>query len=265
MRCPTYLGALLLSLVCCGHSLAQSPAELRAENERLRMENERLTTALTEAGARLAELQAQVAELQARVAALDSAPAMPARPAPLPPPAPEPVSIDESKANASPRALQFAVRASCLDAMKEKSAGEATSSERRQYFEALSRWKESESRRSVHAVDWVVSIVGDPRMSRSTAVFILQAVDPVHGTKLGDPFPAVTEFDQLRRLWAEGIDGNTRLRLRGVTRLDLAINESREKPGPFNRPLLIAPFVEFAFHVEVKSLVVIDVGGETVP
>jgi len=263
MRFLTLVGALLLTFSFSSTAFAQSPAELRAENERLRAENERLTVALNEAGEQLAKLQKMVDELQTRVAALEAAPpSAPSRPAALPPPPPEPVSVDESKAQASPRALLFAVRTACLETMKDKSLGEATSAERRHYFESLHRWKEAETRRSMHSVDWVVTMVGEPRMSRSTAVLSLQAIDPVHGTLLGEVFPAVIEFDQLRRLANDGIDETTRLHLRGVTRLDLAINESREKPGPFNRPLLIAPFVEFAFHVEVKSL---TVHSETAP
>jgi hypothetical protein len=233
----------------------KSQSDLRRENERLRTRVSDLEQELTRSMRENQELLDRIAALEAELAAAKQA-AGPTRSAP-PPLTPDPVSIDESTPDASPRALLKEIKKSYVEATAEfESIGEEGSSERVTYLRELRRWASRVNRQQRSQVDWYVQIVDRARSVGRGYVLRLQAVDPETGTVLGDPFDArLTRAvaNRLQRYEREhGLDET--LVVRGVLIPEVRINEERLEEGPFDNPRFIGPFAEFTMALDVNTI-----------
>jgi hypothetical protein len=233
---------------------AQSESDLRKDNESLRNELRNAQLELDSANKRIRELEAQIDQLRAALAAGGGS-----RPAtPLPDLPEEPVSIDESVANASPRALFNALKASYAEAVKNQKSGTAKpgDKERGLYLRTVEQWTERVNRELKDKINWHVRIdetMRDPSTSQHLARLI--AVDPKTGTELGDGFVVRIDRPTAMRLQrVERYADVSVLVLSGVLQPQVKVNAERSEPGPFDKDL-IGPFAEFGFAVEVMSLV----------
>jgi hypothetical protein len=254
---------ILLAMVLIGliapTAVAQSQSELRRENQRLRTEAADLQRELDAARKRIADLEAEVARLASAVKTGRSA---------LPPVAAPPVTVDESKPDASPRALFNAIVRGYEEETKDLDIGDVeNSSERIVFMRTINRWAARTNRELKSKIDWHVLIIGRAVPVRRGYVIRLQAVDPVTGTELGDPFDALISHVMASRLHdreqRHGLEEV--MRLRGTLLPRVHVNQLRVEEGPFNNPPFLGPYAEFDFAVEANSLSVPKQENSTTP
>jgi len=249
------VASVLLSGVAA-EARAQSDAQLRQENARLREELRELREEFAAQKRRIAELERENASLRKEIA--EQATSTPTRRSrdiePLPEP---PVSIDESVANASPRALHAALVKSYRSTLGAYEVGENDSPERRAYMKRIERWREKVAREFRTRIEWNVEILDATRLHGSRDVLLrLVAVDPVHGTKLGAAFETMVSTSIMERIERS----RTRGQVDGLVLTGVLSPEPRILPdvmtidAPFVDYELIGPFAEFAFKVDVNTL-----------
>jgi hypothetical protein len=177
---------------------------------------------------------------------------------PDPPPALEVVTVDESKPDASPRALLRAVQASYAEATADREMGEADDSrERMLYLRELDRWVSRVNREFKTPIEWHVEIVSPAVQVGRGFVLRLQAVDPQTAVTLGDPFDALISRQLFARLRQQerrfGLDET--LVLKGVMVPRVQINADRLVEGAFDNPRFIGPFAEFNLTVTAQAII----------
>lgn len=259
MRNNTPLTLIIPLLAACllligRPATAQSDQELRQENQRLRTENEDLKRDLEAARQAIERLEKQLQALEmiiSRMGGNSGTGGTGSGSGSNTPPPPQ-VSIDESEPQASPRALLKAIEESHKESMSDVPMGEAGSRERTAYNRALERWISSVNRQMRFPIEWIVTLERGQRV-RGGYELMVQAIDPVHDTELGDPFVISISDAQARRMGA--ISVGDRLSLKGTLNANARLNADRETSGPFNNPPLIGPFVEFGYTVDMNSLV----------
>lgn len=229
---------------------AQSPAELRQENEALRTQVRDLQQELQAARAKITELEAEIQRLNELVRRLAAGSTPPTDPGQQPPAVEPKVTIDESKPNASPRALLAALKTSYAEAAIEV----PTDNERlrRAGLTKLRRWANSANSRFRSSFDWHIrldEVLSGQRGYRMTVT----AVDPVTHAVLGDSFDLEVPRNRALVLEQPGQENVKFVVLKGVLIPAVAIDESRPVAGAFGDPL-IGPYAVFGFRVEQVAI-----------
>jgi hypothetical protein len=235
-------------------AVAQSQNELRLENQRLQTQVADLEVELETAREEIASLKAEIERLQrlldARGQAAPAAP--PAAAAPE-----EEVTIDESRPEASPRALLAAIIAGYGEETAELEMGaQAGDAARTGYLRRLNRWVAKINRQYRVPIEWHVRIV-DPAVRVGRAYRLrLRAVDPKTDVQLGDAFDAVLSSSLVSRLREHeqrfGLDDV--MILKGVLTPAVLVNTERTEAGAFDNPRFVGPFVEFDFAVQAQTI-----------
>ena len=232
----------------------QSPSELRRENERLRASADALRRELESPRADLLLQRADNARLIKQLAA-----ARLARPVvtPNPPPA---VTVDETKANASPRGLFNVV---VVKGYQETTAelfigNDEDDADRIVYERRVDRWVRRVNRELKTPIEWHVRIDDPTNPLPHAHMLRLVVVDPKTDVRLGDPFDVGVTRALMSRLkdMEKHRELSGVLMLRGVLRPMIRFNRDRFSEGTFNKPPFVGPFAEFAFSVDATSLVV---------
>ena len=240
--------ALLLSSIIATPARAQSDAELRRQNQELTTQVKDLQAELDAARKQLQAAEARLAALEAQLAARAAGGGSKI----IPPLEPEHVTVDESKPQASPRALFNAAVESYKQAVGSLPIGHPGDRENVAYMRAVERWAPACERSLRMPIDWHVRVLE----GRRDRIAILQAVDPVTDARLGDPFQVqfpktlATRIDDL----AAGGDPGV-LVLKGTSIVDITVNPDRLMPGSFDKPRFVAPYAEFEVTVDVSSIV----------
>ena len=247
--------ALLILVVPASPALAQSDSALRRENDTLRARVGELEAELEAAEARMREMEQNIKRLEAQIERMQRAGANGDGPGEL---EPEKVTIDESKPDASPRALLKALKESYVEELGDLEMGNSGDRDREVYVRAVQRWAAAANRQHRGPITWHIRVVDAEPPTARGVVLTLQAVDPETDTVLGEDFPAlVSNRSLLRRLESLDSSGalfNEKLELKGVLTPDVQANPNRESEGTFNNPQFIGPFAEFRFGVEAQSL-----------
>lgn len=252
------LSPVTLALALFGAACLSTPAWAQSESD-LRKQNQELTTKVKDLEADLAAARKQSDDLQKRVAALEAA--LAARPGsngakPIPPLEEEKTTIDESKANASPRALRKAIEESYQKSVANLPMGKAGDRDRIAYMRALAKWEPATEREYRMPVEWYVRVQPASMIDASRermATFI--AVDPVTGARLGDEFDVALSRSMAGRLAElEARNELDVLVMKGTVVPNIRINTERESRGVFDNPLFIGPFAEYEFTVEPSGL-----------
>jgi len=235
--------AVLVAVSAPG-TAAQSDNELRRENQALQARVTELERELQAARDRIKQLETVIEEMRKSGGSSTTRP-------PSVQPEPEKVSIDESKQDASPRALLAAMQKDMQQDLAGIEIGAEGSRERDNYMRALDRWVTGAAREFRIPVEWHVKILDRKDADRTRYLVRMQAVDPVHNTKLGDPFDAIIPISR-----AGGVDDVTSTYvIRGTVVPDIRINPQRAEQGTFDVPKLVGPYAEFFFGVEVNTIV----------
>lgn len=235
-----------------GRARAQSDADLRRENQQLSTQISDLTQELEALKSTNQSLQERIAQLEAQLAAARRSSS--GGPATLPPLEEPEVTIDESKPEASPRAMLQAVQASHDEAIKGMEIGREGDGKRRAYLRKLEQWEAGAERSLRSQISWHVREV-DRRNSDNNRIWTLVAVDPKSGAELGDPFEVMLPRNVADRLAAfESREELGVMVMRGTALPQIRVNQARAERGSFDRPRFIGPYVEYALQVEVKSL-----------
>ncbi|MHC5113465.1 MAG: hypothetical protein ACYTGP_03440 [Planctomycetota bacterium] len=243
--------AVAIALPALPASAQQSPSELRRENERLRADVEAMKKELEALREEIAKLRAENANLRKQLATvLQAAPAgTPSKPAP--------VTVDESRADASPRGLFNAIVRGYNEVTADLFMGNNEDDPARVVYERkVDRWVRRANREFKTPIEWHVRIDDPTDPLPHPLMLRLVAVDPVTDVRLGDPFEvAVTRslMSRLREMEKRRELGGV-LVLRGVLRPMVRFNRNRLDQGPFNNPPFIGPFAEFSFGVDATSL-----------
>jgi hypothetical protein len=246
MRCPhphsTLVLAIsfaLLSPLTTATGLAQSDSDLRRENQALRTQVKDLERELEAARARIASLEAQLRASGGTE---------------MPPPPPVEVTIDETVASSSPRALRASLAASYATAM-EPFTDATDDRSKRARARALEAWAARVNKEHKVPIVWHTRLVETWRGGVR-----LQAIDPKTGVPLGDAFLARISRATVRRLETTlpRAGKDTTLVLRGTLIPAVRINPDRASPGAFDKPPLIGPYAEFSFRVEARSLATVS-------
>lgn len=221
----------------------QQDADLRREVTRLTAELERTTRELEAARARIAELDQEVSQLRrARTTDNDDRRVD------------EEVTIDESTADASPRALFNAMVDDFNNTVEGMEIGRPDDRERALYMRTLTRWQAAAGRKFRSPVEWHVRVVNETQ-TRAGYDLRLEAIDPSTHVQLGDAFDISLPRSIARRYETMRDQDETNVMiLRGTLIPMVNINPERSEPGPFDNPRLIGPFMEFGFTVEARSL-----------
>ncbi len=254
--CPAHLGVLAAGLVALAAdpAPAQSLGELRRENERLRSQEEDLIRELEAARIKIEALRTENVRLRKLLA--DAGRLPPAQSGADAATPPEPVTIDESKPDASPRALLRAVKNGYAEAVADLEIGDHGSPVRTAYLRRLQRWTAKTNREYRRPIEWHVRIEGPVVSIGRSVVVHLRAVDPETRAELGDAFEALlarSRLSRLRLLERRGTLGEV-LVLKGTLQPRILINEERPREGPFDNPRFVGPFVEFEFGVHATTL-----------
>jgi hypothetical protein len=216
--------------------------------DRLQERNRELERELEAARARIAELEQTVARLTRQLErARPPQPGEPERDQPE-------VTIDESKPNASPRALLRAMTESYEEHLGEMEIGEDGDRTRALYLRQLERWLNRVNREFRAPLTWTVRVLETEETRAGHALRVL-AIDPKSGARLGEAF----EMELPRRLARRYEQLLARqeaevLQIRGTLVPQARLNRERMSPGPFNVPPLIGPFAEFGFRIELSSV-----------
>ena len=237
-----------------GLAWGQSDRDLRQENQRLQTQVREMQRELDAARALIAELRRVNRDLARRLG-------QPPHPAadPATQPDAERVTIDESRPDASPRALLEAVSESYADATSDLEIGDFNSTtgerERRAYLRAVATWANRIRREMKSPVEWHIRLLPVAEQTGEQAGIRARAVDPETGVELGEPFIITINKTLQRKLNQLDQRGPIEvLVLRGVLTPEATVNPQRKEPGAFNNPRLIGPFAEFEFTVEASSL-----------
>lgn len=252
------LSPMTLAVALLGVALFSAPVRAQSESD-LRKQNQELTTKVKDLEAELAAARKQSEDLQKRVTAMEAA--LAARPGaagakPIPPLEEEKTTIDESKANASPRALRKAIEESYQKSVANLPMGKVGDRERIAYMRALGKWEPTAEREYRMPIEWYVRVqpasMVDARRERM-ATFI--AVDPVTGTRLGDEFDVALSRSMAGRLAElEARNELAVLVMKGTVVPNIRINTERESRGAFDNPLFVGPFAEYEFTVEPSGI-----------
>jgi hypothetical protein len=245
-----WLGVAVLCLTA--HSApagAQSDADLRRDNQRLKAQLQDTQQELEAARARIEELTGELESLRRAIAARGRDPARtPGAPAP-----PETVSIDESKADSSPRALFRAMRTSYEEAVKDQEIGQLGDRARKTYLRLVQSWATRANREFRTPVVWHVRY--DSEIDQFGQAMLFRAVDPASGEPLmgAHPFRVSIPRKVARRLVERG-EMREVLVVRGVLTPRVTFNAEREAQGTFDNPKFIGPFAEFNFVIDARSM-----------
>jgi len=251
--------------------VAQSQGDLRRANEQLRQEVEELRAQVERLQSQLREAEAAGAGLRERIAELEAAAATAAgEPETTPgdpadstaPDEDRPViTIDETRPDASPRAVRAEARRRWEAGPGSLELGaDAASPQRINYLRVLEPWVREQERTWRLPVRWVVEPTGPGRTDRSGTTWTMQARDPITDAVIGRPFEVHARRSVVRGLEREiaraADEGRPtdRLQLFGDTVVRFTIDPRRREPGTFDRPPLLAPFLTFEFGVEANDL-----------
>lgn len=234
-------------------ALAQSQGDIRRESERLQAQVDDLVGELEAAKKSIQDLQEENSRLRA---ALNNA--RQGGGGEIAPPEEEKVTIDESKPDASPRALFNALRREHTETAADLEMGASAGDPARVAFlRQLRRWVAKANREYKIQIDWNVRVVAPAIPVGRGFVLRLQAVDPVTHTELGDPFDALLNRSLAARLQnrSRRLGLNDVMLLKGVMLPRVHVNEDRTEEGPFDNPRFLGAFTEFGMTVEAQSLV----------
>lgn len=241
---------VLTLFALAGPSLGQSDRDLRVENQRLNAQVKQLGRELNAAQSRIEKLEKQVKDLEKALKSARNAPKKPKQQ----PKVDEKVSIDESVATASPRALSNAIKADYEKALAGIDQGQPGDRTHKNYLKAVQRWTIAANREYREKIQWHVRILGVRPTQKGFAVE-LQAVDPKTNTKLGNPFFALLSkglakrYDQIiRRSGVEVVE------LKGTLHPNVTFDRTRPTAGQFNNTKFIGPYAQFEFAVDATSL-----------
>ena len=250
------LSPLTLALLLVAGGLLARPACAQSESD-LRKQNQELTTKVKDLEAELAAARKQSEDLQKRVAALEAALAARSNAGGTKPPPPleeGAVSIDESKASASPRALSAAIEASYKQAVENLPMGKPGDKDRIVYMRALAKWEPAAEREYRMPITWYVRVDASPDARRDMKLRLV-AYDPVTGTQLGEPFDASLSRAVAARLAELESRGELALlELKGTVIPEIRLNPERESRGAFDNPKFAGPFAEYGFIVEPSGV-----------
>lgn len=266
---------VLATVLLSPNASAQSPGDLRRENDRLRQlvdelqaEVSRLRTQLTAAEEAVATLQARVTELESAGAGAGASP----EDRSLMPPggaagevAGEPgvVTVDESRPEGSPRAVRAEARRRWAEGPGRLDLGlDAASPQRINYLRVLESWAREQDRTWRVEVEWIVEPLSEGATGPTGTTWTMQARDPVTDARIGDPFVAHARSGIVRSLERERAraiargESAARLRLFGRVLMRFTVDPTRREPGPFDRGRALAPFLNFEFGVEASRMLV---------
>lgn len=251
------LFSVIVAAFLTGPALAQNaPDDLRRENETLRRQVRDLQKELDDAKAQIARLERMLDRMKGESSATSSDQSN----------EPE-VTIDESKPDASPRALFNAIVASHDEAMNDVDMDRPNSRQRTAYMRALERWVNAAQREFKLPVEWHVKMVGDLLVNRDgSAKATVVAVDPKTDAQLGDPFDIMIDSIIVRRIGPVYERGDLdKMKLGGVVVPHIRVNLERPDRGAFDSPRFIGPFAEYAMEVQVRSLTPIEKPKQSPP
>ena len=242
------------------HAQAESPADLRRENDTLRNRVAQLEAANTKLEdesdrlrKRVSQLESQLARLQAENTKLRNPETSKPGDTPAGPTSTggQPQSNLPADPLACPPSLLSALKAKYQEEFAKRTI---TDQNRADYIKDVRRWALEMKREFKDRVTWTVEIKpadvpGDERLPVK-----LRVVDPdTHEPYHTDPVAIDLGARNTRRVMLEP-DKNLWV-LEGVFFADPDVNSSRETEGTLNYPPLIGPFAEFKFGLSVRSIV----------
>jgi hypothetical protein len=256
---------ILTTLLLAAPARGQSQIDLRRENERLEAKVASLQRELDAAQAEVRSLRAELERLRQLVARSGAGTATARQPGAAPTPgtgpttpgAPPAVTIDESKPDASPRALFRAIVSDYQEMTADHEPGaESGDPDRIAYLRLLDRWSARANRKFRAPIKWHVRIVAAPVTVARGYRLHMEAVDPETGATVGDPFDTLISRALAKRLKQieQRIGLDDVMVLRGTLVPEVRVNEARTDTGPFDNPRFIGPFAEFQFAVVADSL-----------
>jgi hypothetical protein len=224
---------------------AQSMSDLRQEIERLRQDVAQRDAELAAAKERVARLEKEIADLKARSAGGASAQPDVPPPASVPPPVPADPSI-------GPGGLLAAMQARYLadfPTMPDTSSPQKLNL----HLRALEGWCARTNRDGVKQQSWTGRIdpagfTSNGRTCSFTALF-------VNGTR---EFRVPLSLDQgvLSRIRdGSGAPARGDVVFNAIVKPRVRVNPDRPSPEAFLHPPMLAPYVEFVFDLDVRSVV----------
>lgn len=242
---PQKIAHVALIVLICG---TLTPLILAQDDDSLRRENEQLKQQVDQARSRIAELERQIQRLNAALQQRGSGTTD------LPPVLQPEVTIDESKPDASPRALRSVLEKEYEEITADLEIGEYGDRQRKSYLRTVERWINAANRKYRSRIEWHVKIFEPPHDTMNPSHLKLLAVDPVTHAELGQSFTIAVTRQLARQL--DKIENRGQLNvfvMKGVLTPELRLDPNTMKPGPFNHPQLVGPFVTFDFIVMPQS------------
>lgn len=238
-RMSKFAHITLIALICG----MLTPLALAQDDDSLRRENEELKQQVYEARNRIAELERQIQRLNASLnqnalgeELLSISQAK--------------VTIDESKPDASPRALFAVLKGEFEEVIAELDMDKSDNARRITYRRTVERWINRANRKHNMKIEWHVTFFERPLSPNPDRIKLL-AVDPVTHTVLGEPFFVPVTRQLARQL--NKIELRNELNvfvMKGVLTPRLRFNENAIRPNPFNPSQFLGQFVEFNYTIE---------------
>lgn len=276
---PTLLACLLMP-VAASAACAQpvTPAELRREIDTLKADNlrlgaqvETLTTQLESMTAERDAARARADQLAAAVAQLredlrlrgeqtdDPTTERPEGPAPVAaPPTHAPIPEDPM---AAPASLLAELERRYAEELGTEHADPAArlSAERRRVLED---WCRTQARALRGPIEWRVRFTSLTELRRNERAALMTVIDSDSGLPIGPTIEVAVPRAHADRLARElglagGEDKSALFTLTGTLIAAPKVNADRPTPGVFNHPAFIGAYVEFAFDLDWRTLVVV--------
>ena len=221
---------------------SQSVNDLRLEIDRLRQEASKRQAELDAALARIKDLEKQIADAKSAGPA-SAAPTAAQPPAPVPPPVPADPTIGPGGLLAAMQADYLAAFPQIPDAKDQQKLN--------LHLRALENWCTKANRDGIKQYQWTGRI--DPASiatQQHNVAFVATFTNGVRDYKV----QCITDQSVFARVRTRDGVASGDIAFIGIARPRLTVNPRRSAPSAFEVPPLLAPYVEFLFDFDVKSL-----------
>lgn len=219
---------------------ARPPADIAAQNEALRQrvrdlaaENRKLHQDLLAAYAKIEDLQ--------RALGIGSEQTEAER---------DPVILPEDQPHASPDAAFAAIQFEYFDAIGDQTWD--TERARMVYLRTIRSWMSRAEKDHHQRIDWVCEISDREQLRNGESFATVVIRDPETWERRCNPVTIRIPRHLVAKL--DRIDPDDPVRVTGIFRALLTLNEERTEPGTFDIPRLVGPFVEYDWKLQVQSV-----------
>lgn len=148
---------------------------------------------------------------------------------------------------ASPDALFVALQKEYNAALSDMTFN--TPREKTVYLRHARSWRSKMLRKYNTQVHWVCELEDEDTLANGDVLATFVVRDPKTGDAWSRPFVI-----ELNRRMAQRVEPGVLLSIKGAFRAEIEYNQERSEEGLVNDPMLVGPFIEFAYEIQPRSI-----------